>query len=220
MNYFAHGHQFLDDPFFLAGTAIPDWLSVADRPLRVRRKVAEPWTQSADDRVAALARGIVQHHVDDAWFHDTAAFHEVSIELTRRIRLATPQDEGMRAGFLGHILVEILLDAELIHENPTGIEAYYTALARLEPAVVESALNQIAPRPTDRLKTMISAFCAERFLFDYAGDATLLLRLNQVLRRVGLETLPDSFAEILPPARRLVRRTRRELLPERPRAEV
>ena len=31
MNYFAHGVRFLEDPYFLAGTAVPDWLSVVDR---------------------------------------------------------------------------------------------------------------------------------------------------------------------------------------------
>ena len=28
MNYFAHAIRFLDDPYFLSGTALPDWLSV------------------------------------------------------------------------------------------------------------------------------------------------------------------------------------------------
>ena len=31
MNYFAHALPFLDRPYFVAGTAVPDWLTVADR---------------------------------------------------------------------------------------------------------------------------------------------------------------------------------------------
>ena len=39
MNYFAHALPFLDDdPYFVAGTGVPDWLSVADRDVRVRLK--------------------------------------------------------------------------------------------------------------------------------------------------------------------------------------
>ncbi len=38
MNYFAHGYRFIDDPYFMAGTALPDWLSVADRRVRIRPK--------------------------------------------------------------------------------------------------------------------------------------------------------------------------------------
>src|SRR3984957_18435669 len=39
MNYFAHGIRFVDRPWFLAGTALPDWLSVIDRRVRLRPKV-------------------------------------------------------------------------------------------------------------------------------------------------------------------------------------
>jgi hypothetical protein len=42
MNYFAHGIRFLDRPWFLAGTATPDWLSVADRKVRLREKFLVP----------------------------------------------------------------------------------------------------------------------------------------------------------------------------------
>ena len=48
MNYFGHGHRFIDNPFFLAGTAVPDWLSVVNRRVRARRRLAEPYTQDPD----------------------------------------------------------------------------------------------------------------------------------------------------------------------------
>ena len=86
MNYFAHGQAFVDDPWFLAGTAIPDWLNVSDRGVRVRPKNAAHLMDDADRRVAALARGITRHHEDDAWFHSTAAFAELSWGFTARLR--------------------------------------------------------------------------------------------------------------------------------------
>ena len=54
MNYFAHALPFLDQPYFVAGTAVPDWLSVVDRQVRVRRRHAEPLANAAD----ATARSI------------------------------------------------------------------------------------------------------------------------------------------------------------------
>ena len=65
MNYFAHGRHFIDDPYFLAGTAVPDWLSVADRRVRVRARQAEQHVASDDPRVSRIAAGIVQHCRDD-----------------------------------------------------------------------------------------------------------------------------------------------------------
>lgn len=126
MNYFAHGREFMDDPFFLAGTAVPDWMNVVDRANRIRGKRASQFIEDADPWVARLAAGIVRHHADDAWFHETRPFAELSLDFARQVRDALPRDEGFRPHFLGHILVEILLDAVLIAEAPEQLEAYYT----------------------------------------------------------------------------------------------
>ena len=44
MNFFSHGFRYLDQPYLLAGTAVPDWLSYVDRKIRARRRLAEPFT--------------------------------------------------------------------------------------------------------------------------------------------------------------------------------
>jgi hypothetical protein len=212
MNYLAHGWQFTDDPYFLAGTAAPDWLCVADRGVRVRSKNAAAWTSDKDSQLAAFARGICRHHADDRWFHESRAFVELSLEFSSRIRGALPADEGFRPWFLGHILVELLLDAALVEEKPERLTAYYGALAEVEAATIEAAVNRIATHPTDRLAGFISIFCRERFLWDYSDDGKLLVRLNQVMRRVRLPALPASFVELLPAMRSAVQRRRIELL--------
>ncbi len=40
MNYLAHGWRYTDEPYVLAGTAAPDWLSVIDRKIRLRSRTA------------------------------------------------------------------------------------------------------------------------------------------------------------------------------------
>jgi hypothetical protein len=57
-------------------------------------------------------------------------------------------------------------------------------------------------------------FSRERFLFDYAEDAKLLFRLNQVMRRVGLPLLPNDLTLWLGEARELVTARKHELLEE------
>jgi hypothetical protein len=212
MNYFAHGRQFVDDPYFLAGTAVPDMLRVVDKGVRVRSNRAEQFTGAADPCVARVAAGIVQHHRDDAWFHATRAFAELSLALCGMLRERLPADEGFRPHFLGHILVEILLDAALVCDEPERIAAYYAAFDGLDAAAVERAVNQISPRPTSRLGQFIPLFSRERFLFDYSDDGKLLFRLNQVMRRVGLPLLPAELVDWLGEARTLVARRKDELL--------
>jgi len=217
MNYFAHGFRFLDDPYFLAGTAVPDWLSAVDRRVRVRPKDAEAHATGdagadRDALPARVARGVARHHADDAWFHTTEAFAELSWRYTIRIRDVLEPDDGLRPSFLGHILIEILLDSILIDENPGLLDAYYRAMSDIDASLVEEAVNRMATSRTERLSLFIPAFTRERFLCDYSDDVRLLRRLNQVMRRVGLSALPEKFLEVLPDARRDTADRRRDLL--------
>ncbi|MCA9099910.1 MAG: hypothetical protein KDA63_02100, partial [Planctomycetales bacterium] len=127
MNYFAHGHRFVDEPYFLAGTALPDWMNVVDRRTRVRRRHALAHVAHDDPRLAAVARGVVQHHVDDDWFHRTTAFFEVSQQIAAKVGKVIGGDANARPSFLGHILTEILLDASLIARDAERLDTYYAA---------------------------------------------------------------------------------------------
>lgn len=220
MNYFAHARLLLHDPYQLAGVALPDWLKVCDRRLRVRSRQAAPFLDSPDPRMASLAAGIVRHHRDDGWFHATLAFQRGNVEMTALLRNALPDDGGFRLGFLGHILIELLLDAHLIEQQPERLAAYYEALAEVDGAWVQHAVGQMAARPPSGLAELIPGFCQARFLFDYLEDGKLCFRLNQVMWRVGLPPLPASLREVLPEARRYVAARVAELLAEPEDAEV
>ena len=212
MNYYAHGFRFVHDPCFLAGTSVPDWLSVVNRRVRARRRLAEPWTEDPDPTVRAVALGIVQHHHDDAWFHATRAFAELSLALTVGVREQLAGDPGFRPSFLGHILVEVFLDAALIEADPDRLERYYAALESLDSERVSEIIQRMTTGPVPGLEGVIPRFCRERFLYDYLDDAKLLSRLNRVMKRVKLPPLPPAFLTFLPEARRRVYGRCEELL--------
>jgi hypothetical protein len=212
MNYFSHGRRFLHDPYLLAGTAVPDWLNVVDRRIRARSKSALPFVADENTVLAAVARGIVQHHHDDQWFHQTRAFAELSLQFTLAIRDQLPDDDGFRPSFLGHILVELLLDAILIEEQSSQLDEYYASLEKVEPGAVAEAVSTITGHDVQALSVLIPRFSAERFLCDYLDDGKLLTRLNHVMRRVGLPVLPESLVELFPSARSDIRARRIELL--------
>ena len=206
MNYFAHALPFLDNPYFVAGVATPDWLSVVNRKCRARAKLAAPFTEHEDSRRAALALGIVQHHHDDAWFHQTDTFGKLQFNLTRQFREALPGDTSMRPGFLGHIVVELLLDAVLIEKDIGGLDAYYRALDSLDADLVGEWVSEMATVPAIGLPYLIHRFREVRFLYDYLDDAKLLSRINGVLQRVKLTPLPPEIVSLLANARTEIRR--------------
>ncbi|MFQ5734582.1 MAG: hypothetical protein ACE5KM_21820 [Planctomycetaceae bacterium] len=204
VNYFAHGISLLDQPYVLAGAAVPDWLSVADRKVRMRPRRVEPFLDHRDPIQSAVAAGVTRHHADDGWFHRTRAFYEVSGELTRRIQAVLGTGDGFRCSFLGHIIAELLLDAALIVRRPGQLDTYYSVLRSLDAHAVQSAVNAMAKQPTQRLATFIDIFLQEEFLRDYLEDDRLLYRLNQVMRRVRLKPLPADLLRVLCWGRELV----------------
>ena len=212
MNYFAHAYRFMDDPYFLAGSGVPDWLSIADRQVRVRIKTVRPFEDHPDRVTASIARGIVRHIEDDARFHGMRAFAELSLELTGMARRELNADSGFRPSFLGHLLVEVLLDANLIARNPGQLEKYYKVMDSVDTERVEEAVNRMARGRTERLATLIRRFTMHRVLSDYAQDDKLFVRLNQIMRRVKCAVLPETFCRILPEARRKVDFRAEELL--------
>ena len=213
MNYFAHGLHHLDRPLFLAGTAVPDWMSVADRKVRVRPKLIEPLLAEESSDCVETAGGMLRHFADDDWFHSTPAFAITTAELTQRFATLLAGDDGMRPGFLGHIVTEMLLDAVLIAEHRDELDRYYAVLEQVSPQDVQAVVNRCARGTTERLTTFIRLFLAERFLYDYLETPRLLHRLNQVLRRVRLQPLPDVALDVLEGGRELVAQHRDGLLP-------
>jgi hypothetical protein len=212
MNYFAHAVPFLNHPYFIAGTAVPDWLAVVDRKVRIRSKHAVLLVDDPDPVIAAVAQGIRQHFLDDACFHEKRVFAELWLELTVLIRDALAGEGSLRPSFLGHLLVEVLLDASLIAEDTARLDAYYRAMESIDTERVQQAVNRMAPQPTPRLAWMIHRFCQERILWDYLNDDRLLVRLNQVMNRVRLGHLPERIRDILPDIRRRVDERKTALL--------
>jgi hypothetical protein len=213
MNYFAHGLAHLDRPHFLAGTALPDWLAVVDRRVRLRARMLAPHVRSSDPLAAELSAGALRHLEDDAWFHATRGFVEVSGELTELFRGRLHGGDGFWCGFLGHVATELLIDAALMERYPARLDAYYSALEQVDSRLVEDRVAEWAGRRPEYLSAFIQFFRTQQYLRDYVADDRMLVRLNQVLWRVKLTPLPAHAAAWLTEARQRVRQRLEDLLP-------
>jgi hypothetical protein len=213
MNYLAHGYRFLDSPLFLAGTAVPDWLSVVNRRVRARSRLVQPIVDATDCNVVRdVGRGILQHHQDDDTFHRCESFQQMEAQLSARFRRQMPDKYDHRPGFLGHIVVELMLDATLVARDETLLNRYYSAMSLVDSSVVARAVNRMATREADRLAWFIDRFREEKFLEDYADDERMFVRINQVLHRVNLPVMEKTNIEVLAWARQLLSDRGQELL--------
>ncbi len=204
MNCFSHALPFLDDPVLAVGTCIPDWLAACDRKCRAREKKAELFVDHEDPFVASIARGVVRHHRDDYWFHTGTMFQKLNIQFAVEIREQFENEQGMRTGFVGHILIEMYLDAWLHQTYPGKLAAFYETLGQVDSVKVQNAINLFATRPTHRLAPSMLHFVEERYIFDYADDAGALYRVNRVLDKIGLAPIDNRVVPWMASARKRV----------------
>lgn len=212
MNFLCHAMPYFDNPLVAVSTGVPDWLSVVDRKIRARGKLASQFLDSDDDELRAVASGIIRHIEDDRWFHGTQAFVETNMRLAVELRELLPGDAGFRPTFVAHILIEMLLDSFWIRDDEAIAERYYSSLRSVSSTTIQRCVNAITGKPTDQLTVVIDRFVEIRFLYDYLDHDKLLVRLNQVMKRVGLASLPLAVGEWIPQATRLVESRRQRLL--------
>lgn len=183
---------------------MPDWLGVAARRTKCRTKHVEPYFDDADPRTAALARGVAQHHDDDRWFHETRSFVEINLDFGQTIVRECGERSDLRAGFLAHVVVELLLDDVLADRDRSRLASYYQQMASVDAGWVAAQIAEFSGRDVGRLSEFIDKFVELRFVEDYAEDRLLVFRLNQVMSRVGLAQLPPGFPGLLPEFRQRV----------------
>lgn len=70
----------------LAGIAAPDWVRLIDKKMRLRSKTARLFTAVEDRSLACFAQGVVQHHQEDDWFHQSQAFVELNLQFAHEFR--------------------------------------------------------------------------------------------------------------------------------------
>ncbi len=93
----------------------------------------------------------MQHHRDDNWFHGSLVFNETMLQFAIELRDRLAGDEGFRPSFVGHILVEVLIDATLLERQPSVGERFYEAMHSISWLKIQHLVNQMANASTDQL---------------------------------------------------------------------
>jgi hypothetical protein len=205
MNYLAHGYLHLGRPRFVAGTALPEWMRAAG--LRLPRRQVRSST-TLHDFAAREARGMAEfdagiacHLEADRRFHGSRVFVGLCERWSARLRTLAPENPRFRASFIAHVLVEVLLDASIEEARPGTIARYYEVLRSVEPLEIAAWIERTIAVPARPTTEVFERFLELRFLEDYLDDERLFVRLEAILGRVGLGSLPRGAAAFLPSAR-------------------
>ena len=198
MNYLAHSLPFVFrehdlDRWRVAGTSLPDWLRVIDKKARLRPNVLAG-APADDERFVALREGAQRHHDDDLRFHTDDEFEALTHELTAVLRAGFPH---LRASTLGHVMIELLLDAALMHKEPRLLDRYYAALDALDDDLIGMFVRRATGRPMENARSFLDRFKRARFLAAYATDAGLLSCLRGVWSRAGLGGIDEGVVDVI-----------------------
>ncbi len=210
MNYLAHALEVLEDPWQVAGTALPDWLRASSPRVRLR-PASLALLPPQPSCWKWLALGLRRHWAQDQWFHLHPPFVSLCAVARRELEQQLHLPHAHALSFLAHLLVELLLDAALISQEPQLAQRYYQALDQIEPQEVARFVQHLTDRECPALAGFVERFRRVRFLYDYLDDQLLWFRSSQVLARVGL-SLPSAPPGCLGTLRRLVEQGREQLL--------
>lgn len=214
MNLLAHAFRWLDKPYRMAGTVLPDLLAAIEPHHHFRRNAPPLPRRHEGGDGAELSRGIAIHHAEDRWFHDSVGFRSATASIAGLIDEAVASANGKppRVWFVSHVLLELLLDEWLELHRPGLARAFRSSLAQVDVRRLALLMPYLgAPAPVE-LGAMF-----ERVLHAPGprdeGDDALLARLARVLARVGLPEPTAALRSRLPEVRAAVQQRGGGLLP-------
>jgi hypothetical protein len=144
---------------------------------------------------ARVKAGALKHHDDDLRFHTNAAFQRLTDEAVHAIRALSPAPR-LRASALGHIIVEMLLDACVEEAHPGATSHYYAALDELDAEELATIATRFTGRALPTLPALLRRFARARFLFSYASDEGVVSALEGVCHRAGMPMPPEGTSGV------------------------
>ena len=138
-------HYYLDrnknNPLFVAGALLPDIAPHFTKTYNSRIRNKE-W--DLDEPIVSVHNGILRHYELDAVFHNSVVFKESCTHASTCMANEGLNREKYRFWFLGHIVTEVMLDRQLILDNPGLVEEYYEVLNSVDIGILEAYVNNIA----------------------------------------------------------------------------
>lgn len=195
----------LDDAWLVAGTSLPDWLRAVDRRARVRPEVIAQLPVDPGSPAEKVKAGVLKHHDDDLRFHTNEAFERLSHDAVHAIRALAPDQPRLRASALGHIVIEMLLDACVEEQAPGATARYYDAIGSLDGDELVRVAAHFSGRAVPSLGALLPRFIRARFLFSYATDEGVVGALEGVAWRTGMPPPPDGTEAVVAALRPQVR---------------
>lgn len=184
MNFLSHYYfyRYERNPELSLGCVLPDLLKNADKTRRLQPERRE-MELLAHPKLKNIYKGWKHHIETDRIFHNLPFFYEHTHGL--RLLLA-PVVEGtlIRASFLSHIALELLLDHLLLLEGAADHEHFYEDLERVDRDAVHRFLTVCGMEDTQVFFAFFDQFLSDRYIGYYREMAEVTRALLNICRRL------------------------------------
>ncbi|MVZ63395.1 ACP phosphodiesterase [Sphingobacterium humi] len=184
MNFLSHFYfeRYATQSERVLGSLLPDLLKNVDKSY-----VFHPQRQEeelfAHPLGMAISEGWYRHVEVDKLFHSSEFFLNHCHVLRKQIE---PVLEGLpiRASFMAHIAVELLLDHLLIEHELVNVSRLYEHLEQVNRTVLRNYLETLGVADTPGFFQFYDQFLAHRYIFEYKDINQIARPLFNISKRV------------------------------------
>jgi hypothetical protein len=191
MNFLSHYYfDQSSNSYTVLGTLLPDLTANAQKDWKLYPQ-KNPQLFENDAELKAILRGWNRHLAVDKHFHNSDFFNTHSQQLSARLRpilLNSP----VKAYFLAHISLELLLDGLLLNNNKVSTEAFYSHLAACNAKKIVQFLELNLVEDTQPFTLYFERFCSSAYLNSYRETEKIAYALNRICLRVWPESLTEA----------------------------
>jgi len=184
VNFLSHYYfeRFASESEQVLGGLLPDLLKNVDKNYSFQLQKLEH-KLNFHPKSSAITEGWLRHIEVDKLFHSSDFFYTHTHQLRKYIEDIV-DDLPIRASFLAHIALELLLDHLLIEQNILNVARLYEHLEHVDRQVLASYLKELGAVDLDRFFVFYDNFLAAKYIFDYADIDNLPHALYNICKRV------------------------------------
>ncbi|MFD2968241.1 ACP phosphodiesterase [Sphingobacterium bambusae] len=194
MNFLSHYYfeRYSPQSETVLGGLLPDLLKNVDKQYNFQPQRAEA-VLFALPQTRWISEGWYRHVEVDKLFHSASFFLEHCHRLRKQLDPIV-QHLPIRASFLAHISIELLLDHLLIAHNRVNVHRLYEHLAHVSKPTIEKYLKSLGEVDIPRFLAFYEGFLQSKYIFQYEDVGNIAHALFNICKRVwGFEQSNDDI---------------------------
>lgn len=197
MNFLSHFYfeRYASSPERVVGSILPDLLKNADKgyvfhPNRFEEQLF------AHPLLVEVYKGWYRHVEVDKLFHSSEFFVAHNHQLRQKLDPIL-EDLPIRASFMGHIAIELLLDHLLIRDKAVNVARLYEHLENVNRTILTKFLHTIGLEDVGPFMEFYDKFIEWRYVFEYEDISGLHYPLFNIAKRVWVFEADEIHREAL-----------------------